>query len=75
MENANASWSTVLTGKVISEPVSFSYGFCLATDAKTVSAFSNQGKLLWEKSFSRSKDVYLYSLPYDFLLFFDNIWL
>ncbi len=72
MENANASWSTVLTGKVISEPVSFSYGFCLTTDAKTVSAFSNQGKLLWEKSFSRSKDVYLYSLPYDFLLFFDN---
>ena len=72
LDTRNASWSAVLSGSVIAEPALTSYGFCIATDARTVTSMTGAGKIIWEKSFSRSKNVAIASLPSDFLLFFDN---
>ena len=57
LTNLNTSWTTVLTGTPVSVPVSTSYGFCVATDAKSVSAFSQEGKLIWEKTIKKSKNI------------------
>ena len=72
LDNQNATWSTVLSGTTICPPALTSYGICLASDAKNLIAISSNGNILWEKSFSRSKNVTICSLPSDFILFFDN---
>lgn len=64
----NTSWSTVLPGTVICEPVETSYGFCLITDARNVIGFSNSGKLLWEKQIGSSRNFNLAVLKKDFIL-------
>ena len=71
LTNLNTSWTTVLTGTPISAPVSTSYGFCIATDAKTISAFSQEGTLIWEKTVKKSKKLSLTCLYDDFLLISD----
>ena len=72
LSNQNASWTTVLPGSVITEPALLDYGFCLETDAKNLLAISYSGKTLWEKNFSKSKNIKISALPHGFLLFFDN---
>lgn len=68
LNNLNTSWSKVLSGKVVSEPIVTSYGFTLITDAKLISTYSNTGKLLWEKPLKRYRDAKLFSFPNDFIL-------
>ena len=68
----NTSWSQVLSGTVNAEPALTSYGFCIQTDARTVSSVTSSGTLLWEKSFSRSKDTSIFSLSEDFILFYEK---
>lgn len=72
LSNLNTSWTQVLPGSVICEPVSTSYGFCLATDARNIMGFSSNGKLLWEKNIGRSRNINLTVLPGDFILFHDS---
>ncbi|MCR4580448.1 MAG: hypothetical protein K5681_08880 [Treponema sp.] len=72
LDNQNASWTRVLPGTVITEPVYTSYGFCLETDDKNLVAISDKGSILWEKSFARTKNIHIASLSCDFILFFDN---
>lgn len=64
----NTSWSTVLPGTVLCEPVETSYGFCIVTDARNVIGFSNSGKQLWEKSIGSSRNFNLAVLIKDFIL-------
>lgn len=71
LSNLNTSWSNVLSGVVLCTPAVTSYGFCTVTDGRCVSAFSNSGKLLWEKNTGRVKNVSLYALPDDFILYID----
>lgn len=68
----NTSWSSVISGEVIAEPAITSYGFAVATDGKMISAFSNEGTLLWEKPTRSSKNVSITALPDDFILLWDN---
>lgn len=68
----NTSWSNIIPGTVVAEPAVTSYGFCVATDGRMLSAFSNNGVLLWEKSTSSSKDVSITALPEDFTILWDN---
>lgn len=72
LSNLNTSWTNVLPGMVISQPALTSYGFCLVSDARLLSAFSNEGKLLWEKTVPRSRNIILSSLPGDFISLIDN---
>lgn len=68
----NSSWTNVIPGDVISQPAVTSYGFCVPTDGRMISAFSNDGVLLWEKSTSSSKNISIYALPDDFTLLWDS---
>lgn len=68
----NTSWFEVIPGEVVSEPAVTSFGFCLITDAKTISSFTNTGKLLWEKDFKQYRDSKIYTLPEDFYLVVKN---
>lgn len=68
LSNLNTTWSTVLAGKVIAEPVLTSYGFCVVTDSKTLLSFTNSGVLLWEKNIPRIKNPIVSAIPGDFLL-------
>ena len=72
LNNLNTSWSNVLPGVVITKPAQTSYGFCVITDARTISSFSNKGQLLWEKPVGRSKKIKITGLPGDFISLIDN---
>lgn len=72
LTKVNASWTTVIPGTVICEPVETSYGFCLVTDARNVIGYSNEGKQLWEKPIGKSRNVELSVLKNDFLLIFEK---
>ncbi len=49
LSRTNASWSLVLTGRVLTDPLPSEYGFIAVTDARTVTGISGAGKILWEK--------------------------
>ncbi|MCR4734889.1 MAG: PQQ-binding-like beta-propeller repeat protein [Treponema sp.] len=70
--NLNSSWSTVMPGKVICEPAFTSYGFIIITDARNLMAYSNDGKLLWEKKLSKTILPSISVLPHDFILVSTN---
>lgn len=71
LSNLNTSWTNVLTGTVICQPVTTSYGFCIATDAKTICGFSNNGVLLWENTIQKSKNIKLTCLYEKFIILSD----
>ena len=68
----NTSWSNVIPGKVITDPIITSYGFCVVTDGRMLSAFSNDGKLLWEKPTYSSKYVQISCINEDFIILWDK---
>ena len=68
----NTSWTSVLPGTAICQPCETSYGFCLATDARNIMGYSSTGKLLWEKNTGRVRNLNLYTLNSDFILFHDK---
>lgn len=68
----DSTWSTVLPGQVICDPVETSYGFCIVTDARNVIAYTKDGFLLWEKSIGRSRNVELSVLKDDFLVILEK---
>ena len=68
----NTSWTSVLPGTALCEPAVTSYGFCIATDARNLMGYSSNGKLLWEKSIGRVRNLSLTALNGDFILFYDK---
>lgn len=72
LSKLNASWSTVLPGTVLCEPVETSYGFCIVTDARDVIAYTKDGQQIWEKSIGRSRNVELSVLKDDFLVILEK---
>ena len=67
LTNINASWTTVLPGKVVYQPEVSSYGFAVMTDARDVEVFSNDGKLVWEKHLKKFNSPFFTFLKDDFL--------
>lgn len=72
LSNLNTSWTSVLPGTPLCKPALTSYGFCIATDARNIMGYSSSGKLLWEKNVGRIRNVDIYTLPSDFVLFYDK---
>lgn len=72
LSSLNTSWTSVLPGMAICQPAITSYGFCIATDARNIMGFSSNGKLLWEKSTGRVRNLSLTALNGDFILFYDK---
>ena len=69
LKKENAKFSTVLNGKAIARPEETSYGFCVLTDAKTLTAISNSGKILWEKKVHGNPEDFLTVLQDDFIIY------
>ena len=67
LTNINASWTTVLPGKVVYQPEVSSYGFAVMTDARDIEVFSNDGKLIWEKHLKKCYSPFFTFLKDDFL--------
>lgn len=66
LDEFNTSWTVVTPGKVVSEPELTSFGFCIITDAQDISAFSNKGKLLWNKPIVQGRKAFVGALSDDF---------
>ncbi len=49
----NTSWTSIITGKPVSNPIATSYGFIVSTDAKNIVAVSNNGNILWDKQIKK----------------------
>ena len=64
----NSSWTSVMSGKCVLKPETTSYGFVVLTDARLLTAYSENGKELWNyKVFSR-KPNYISVISSDFIL-------
>jgi len=72
LDKSNTFWSEVIPGKIISEPAVTSFGFSIISDARTVSTYSNSGKILWEKELKNYREAKVYALPEDFFLIVKN---
>lgn len=48
------NWVAVLGGNVLCEPVRTSYGFTVISEGRMLSAFTTNGTVLWQKSFSKN---------------------
>lgn len=64
----NADWTSVMSGKALCPPQKTSYGFAVLTDGKMISAFTEDGKKLWERGLKGKPEPYLSSFAEDFLL-------
>ena len=69
LKKENAKFSTVLNGKAFARPEETSYGFCILTDAKNLTAISNSGKILWEKPVHGNPEEFLTVLEDDFIIY------
>ena len=68
LSNQNITWSKVIPGKFITQPKETSFGFVSITDAKTITAITNDGKLYYEHSIPRLSNPNISVLHNDFLL-------
>ena len=64
----NASWTSVMSGKAVQSPQLTSYGFVVLTDGKLLSAYSENGKHLWDYPVFSKKTSYISVLSSDFIL-------
>ncbi len=64
----NASWTSVMSGKAVQEPQMTSYGFVVLTDGKLLSAYSENGKHLWDYPVFSKKTSFISVLSSDFIL-------
>lgn len=68
----NSSWTSVMSGKAVLAPEKTSYGFVVLTDGKTISAYSENGKELWNYNFLNRKNGFISVMQNDFVLFIQN---
>ncbi len=68
LSSENAGWTAVISGKAICPPCQTSYGFAVLTDAKMISACTDNGKILWERKVPGHPDPFLTVFSSDFLL-------
>jgi len=68
LSSENAGWTAVLSGKAVCPPCQTSYGFAVLSDAKMISACTENGKVLWERKVPGHPDPFLTVFSSDFLL-------
>lgn len=68
----SADWTLVMSGKSLCQPCQTSYGFAVLTDAKMISACTDSGHILWERSVPGRPEPILSSFSSDFLLTVSN---
>lgn len=68
LSSESAGWTAVMSGKALCRPCQTSYGFAVLTDAKMISACTDNGKILWERSVPGHPEPFLTVFSSDFLL-------
>lgn len=72
LTSKSADWTLVMSGKSLCQPCQTSYGFAVLTDAKMISACTDSGHILWERSVTGRPEPILSSFSSDFLLTVSN---
>lgn len=72
LSEENANWTTVLGGSALCKPQETSYGYAILTDGKLLTACTEKGKKLWEKSIPGKSSPILTKFSSDFLLTVSN---
>jgi len=67
LSKTRLGWGMVLTGKVISQPVRTSRGFVAPHEGNGLTAFSENGKILWQTAFPEGISPYLTATHGDML--------
>ena len=68
LSSESAGWTAVMSGKALCRPCQTSYGFAVLTDAKMISACTDSGRILWERSVPGHPEPFLTVFSSDFLL-------
>lgn len=68
LNEETASWHFVMTGKLICDAKNTSYGFVTLDDSRILTAYTFEGKRLWDKSTGRGTAPDFSVLPNDFIL-------
>ncbi|MBR7064679.1 MAG: PQQ-binding-like beta-propeller repeat protein, partial [Treponema sp.] len=71
-KNQEPKWSIFMTGEAVTEPQLTSYGFAMLSDGRTVTACTDEGKVIWEKPLQGRPAPYLTILDGDFLVAVTN---
>lgn len=64
----NADWTVVIGGEAVVPPEQTSYGFVVLTDGKMISACTENGVKLWEKSIPGRKESFFSVISKDFIV-------
>lgn len=67
LSTLSPSWQTVIGGEIVAPPAETSYGFAAVTDGRMISAFTQKGVILWQKSI-KGKSERFFSSWNDFLI-------
>lgn len=64
----NADWTAVIGGEAVAPPEQTSYGFVVLTDGKMLSACTEKGVKLWEKSIPGRPEPFFSVISKDFIV-------
>ncbi len=67
LEKTPHEWLSVISGRALIEPVRTSYGWAAVTDGRMITAFSESGTVLWQKSIPSAPERFISSSKNDFL--------
>ena len=67
LEKTPHEWLSVISGRALIEPVRTSYGWAAATDGRMITAFSESGTVLWQKSIPSAPEKFISASKNDFL--------
>lgn len=67
LEKVPYEWLSVISGRALVEPVRTSYGWAASTDGRMITAFSEEGVVLWQKSIPSAPEKFISASENDFL--------
>lgn len=67
LEKTPHEWLSVISGRALIEPVRTSYGWAAVTDGRMITAFSENGAVLWQKSIPSAPEKFISASKNDFL--------
>lgn len=67
LEKTPHEWLSVISGRALIEPARTSYGWAAVTDGRMITAFSESGMVLWQKSIPSAPEKFISASKNDFL--------
>lgn len=67
LSKIDPKWKSVVSGKLISDPLYTSYGTCFMLDGRTLMALTGDGKIYWQKGFRQKPTNFITVTRDDFI--------